>query len=425
MFTVEELQRLDPGAWTHLLAGALETPGLVVTDVASEPCSPARNVLRYMVTLYGHSDPITFIGKKTGAVEARFYQEVAPILPSLTARCWRRRLEGDHSWLLLDEIHNDYSQEQWTVKDVERVIGQMATLHATTWQQAAIWADEAYFPYFIGPPSYNKPRSDNGRPDNHRNSYGHTKDDGHENSDFHEYGAYLLDERQSSLVSEHALKHSGRLAPLLQQAASGLGRLRAIGGWPGVLDEQQMTAAADLIDDPLPMTLTLQQLSPALIHGDMAPSHWRLTLFNEQRLLDWQNCAVGAAVYDLVSFVEQFGLVQDKSGRSGLRQQWPINEETMVDSYLLHMSSALGARFNARAVRQAIPAARCLYILTTWLPRFATWLPPSPDEAASVTAVRRGKQRQHLAEARLAQMVGLQPYLAGVFKRFLGAYKLL
>jgi hypothetical protein len=419
MFTVEELQRLDPGAWTHLLAGALETPGLVVTDVASEPCSPARNVLRYRVTLYGHSDPITFIGKKTGAVEARFYQEVAPILPSLTARCWRRRLEGNHSWLLLDEIHNDYLQEQWTVKDVERVIAQMATLHATTWQQAAIWADEAYFPYFIGPPSCNTPRSDSGRSEDHRNGYGH------KDSDFHEYGAYFLDEPPSPLVSEHALKHSGRLAPLLLQAASGLDRLRAIGGWPGVLDEQQMMAAADLIDDPLPMTLTLQQLPPALIHGDMAPSHWRLSLFNEQRLLDWQNCAVGAAVYDLVSFIERFGLVQDKRGRSGLRRRWPVNEETMVDSYLLHMSSALGANFNARAVRQAIPAARCLFILTTWLPRFATWLPPSPDEAASDTAVRRGKHRQHLAEVRLAQMVDLQLYLAGVFRRFLGAYKLL
>jgi hypothetical protein len=186
-----------------------------------------------------------------------------------------------------------------------------------------------------------------------------------------------------------------------------------------------MMAAADLIDDPLPMILPLEQLPPVLIHGDMAPAHWRLSLFNEQRLLNWQHCAVGAGVYDLVSFVEQFGLIQDSTGHWRVRLQWPANEETMVDSYLLRMSGALGTSFNARAVRQAIPAARCLFILTTWLPRFASWLSESGGETGSVTAVRPHTQRPRLAEARLAQVVSLQSYLAGVFKRFLGAYKLL
>jgi hypothetical protein len=391
MFTVEELQRLDPGAWTYLLAEVLQTPGLVVTDVASEPCSPDRNVLRYVVTLYGHSDPVCFIGKRTEAVEARFYHEVAPILPALTARCWHKQINGSHSWLLLEEIHADYAQEQWTVKDVESIIGQMATLHSATWQQAPVWAEKGYFPSFIG--SQNN--------------------------------TYCRDKQQLPLLSAHALRHSGRLAPLLQQAATGLEQLRAVGGWPGVLGEQQMMAAADLIDDPLPMTLPLQQLAPSLIHGDMAPGHWRLSLFNEKRLLDWRYCAVGAGVHDLITFIEQFGLIQDENGRWLLRQQWPANEETMVDSYLLHMSSALGPSFSARAVRQAIPAARCLYVVTTWLPRFAAWLSESAGEADPVTRIRPHGQRPHLAEAGPAQMVGLQSYLAGVFRRFLGAYKLL
>jgi hypothetical protein len=391
MFTVEELQHLDPGAWTYLLGEVMQMPDLIVTDVASEPCGLDRHVLRYVVTLYGYSDPICFIGKKTGAMEVRFYQEVAPMLPTLTAQCWRKRLNGDHSWLLLEEIYGDYTQEQWTVRDVESIIDQMATLHSVTRPHAAEWAEEGLFPYFVGALNNN----------------------------------FFPDVKSMPLLSEHALRHSGRLAPVLQQAAVGLERLRAIGGWPGVLDEQQMLAAADLIDDPLPMTLPLQQLPPSLIHGDMAPSRWRLSLFNEKRLLAWQHCAVGAGVYDLVAFIEQFGLVQDEAGRWLLRQQWPANEEMMVDSYLLHMSDRLGANFNARAVRQAIPAARCLYVMTTWLPRFAAWLSQSAGPMEPLTQIRPQSQRLHLAEAGLAQMVGLQSYLAGVFRRFLGAYKLL
>jgi hypothetical protein len=407
MVHIEALQALDSNVWTYLLSQEPEQANLVVTDVVGEPCGRSGQTVRYLVSLAGHSDYATFIGKQTNAVEACFYRHYAHLLPSLTPRCWFSHISGDQGWLLIDEAHNNRPLARWSVANVETVIAAMATLHATFWDQTSTLVKSGGLPYFIGPPkaTFNGltryvPVSQEQPP------------------------LYLFEEQPYASISDHALKHAGRLSPRLIRAAEGVEQLQAIGGLPGIIDDQHIVAAADLIDDPLPMIQPLLELPFTLIHGAMSPHQWRLSLFHEQRLLDWRQTAVGPSVYDLISFIEQFDLLPGEHGRYQLRHQWPASEETMIDSYMLRMSSLLGSRFNARAVRQAIPAARCLYLISNWLPRFAHW-----PLAKSAPALRHDTlypaSRSRLAEAGWQEMAGLEPYLAGLFKRFLVACRAL
>ena len=80
---VLQLQRRDPLAWTVLLSRSPELADVIVTAVTAEPLwdmslvTPGRatvervhHVRRYVLTLAGCSDPITFIAKQTNAIEA-------------------------------------------------------------------------------------------------------------------------------------------------------------------------------------------------------------------------------------------------------------------------------------------------------------------------------------------------------------------
>jgi hypothetical protein len=88
----------------------------------------------------------------------------------------------------------------------------------------------------------------------------------------------------------------------------------------------------------------------------------------------------------------------------------------MVDSYLLRMHVGL-SQFDARAMRQAIPAARCLHVLTTWLPRFADWFHPfigSPLTWQTLTQMSDAELRR----TGYGRLSGMHTYLAGLFPRF-------
>jgi hypothetical protein len=96
----------------------------------------------------------------------------------------------------------------------------------------------------------------------------------------------------------------------------------------------------------------------------------------------------------------------------------------MIDSYLLNIGRGIGPDFNATAARQAVPAARCLYVLTTWLPRFANWFETIPDNDQDWLAFNEMCDEE-LAEAGYELMAGIRPYLTNLFRRFLGAYRML
>lgn len=400
-----QLQRRDPTAWTALLRGLLGTDDVVVTAVSAQPLQTIssqahrRRVTRYLLALADHSDPITFIGKQVTAVEANFYRHLAPRLPEVAPRCcFIHQPENERlGWLVLGDIPNDVRPARWAVDDVETIIDHLANLHADFELDSS---DESVdvIPHFLGHKRYTW-------------------------EELEVEQAIYFEEGPAAVLSEHAIHNAGRLASTLLEAANGLVIMRDLGGWPGILGETHLTAVADLLDDPVPMLEPLKNLPLTLLHGDPSTTHWHLTLFDDLRLLDWSKAQYGPGVLDLVSFLEQFDLIYEDHRHShvSIRQERPLSEETMIDSYMLAMSHRLGSQFNGRATRLAIPAARCLYVLANWFPYFATWFAEMPSKYTWQKVNRM--QAEQLMGTPFQPMIRFRPYLAAVFQRFLLAYR--
>ncbi len=397
-----QLRRRDPLAWSALLREQLGVEDVVVTAVSSKSVRyPSENgrVIRYLLALAGHSDPIPFIGKRTTLNEVLFYQHLAPQLPGLAPPC-RFRHDHDalrHGWLVLDDVPNDRKPAMWAISDLHNIIDRLAALHATFWQKGQTL--RAYgFDHFL-------------------------EGETHTRESLKVEQAEYFNEGPAAILSDHALHHAGHLAPSLLKAANGLAVMRGLGGWPGILGETHLTIAADLLDDPVPMLEPLRRLPETFLHGSPHPYHWRLTLFDDVYLVDWQKAVVGPGICDLVNFLEQFELLyMDNSRRYlRLRDTWPLSEETMIDSYIIGMKQRLGNQFHGRAVRQALPAARCLYVLTNWFTYFADWFNEMPNKYNWQKVNRLSNQE--LMGTMYEPIAHLRPYLQGVYGRFLQAYR--
>jgi hypothetical protein len=398
-----QLQRREPNAWTALLREYMEVEDLVVTAVSAKPITPrtknGRRMARYILALAGHSDPVSFIGRYIDPVEAAFYREFSPRLPFLTPSCLflHQAKSNESGWAVLDDVPNDITPNRWSVSDINAIVGKLAHLHATFIDQTVDLANAGFSSLLDRTPYQWE-------------------------SLVAEQSAYF-EEGPAAILSEHALSQAGQLAPLFLQAANGLVVMRDLGGWPGILGETHLTAVSDLLDDPVPLLEPLRQLPPTLLHGDPNNGHWRVSVFEDQRLSGWQTATVGPGICDLISFIEQFGLLEDPEKASALttRPLWPVNEETMIDGYMLALSQRLGSRVNTRALRQAIPAARCLYVLTNWFPHFATWFEEMPNKYTWQKVNRMGPSE--FVDTPLHSFMQLRPYLSGVFERFILAYR--
>lgn len=419
---VFQLQRRDPAAWTALLSRAPETADAIVTAVIAQPlwdtawvapgrpaAAPAEHIRRYVLTLAGCSDPITFIAKQTNEAEARLYQLYGDPPATSLPTCRYAYVDGDDSWVILEDVPGDFPPAVWSPEQTDAVVTTLARLHAGHWHTAGVGATLTHFlNHFLyraeGPYSWDELR---------------------------EGQAALFDDGPGAVLSRHAVRNAGRLAPLFLQAANGLVVMRDLGGWPGVLGESHLAAAADLLDDPVPLLATLDDLPITLLHGAPHVDHWRLTLFGEQYLLDWSGAQLGPSLLDLVAFLERYPLLIDRrpavdgegerEPRLHLRELSPLAEETLIDTYLLTLSAELGQRVSARAFREAIPAAHCLHVLTTWFPFFAAWAADMPGKYA-------WQKVNRLSETELARydegpVAGMRPYLAAIFDRFLRAYR--
>ena len=406
---VVQLQKRDPQAWTVLLSAQDGLADVVVTAVVAQPLKrntsstqDSRHLTRYLVSLANHSDPIPFIGKKTTSIEALFYRDLANAAPSISPHCWYTHVSDDQGWIILDDVPNHVSVDKWQAADVEDVISQMTMLHTTFWNQPDLYQRHTWLPDFIG-----------------RKEKQYTWDE------LRQDHAIYFEQGPAALLSDHALHHVGWLAPQFLEAANGLAVMQALGGWPGVLGESHLAAAADLIDDPVPMLEPLQRLPLTILHNRMYAYQWHITLFGDHRLLDWRNVVLGPGICDLIFFQEQFDLVNANGSfpQVQFRQNPPINEETLIDSYMLAMKTQLGSLYDARLMRMAIPAARCLHILTHWFPHFASWFDKMPDKYMWQRLNRMPEAE--LAERSLQPMIGFRPHLKGVFQRFLQAYRML
>ncbi len=388
--------------WTAVLRQRVGIEGVVVTAVSAQPVHRAsfRNrVTRYLLALDGYTDSITFIGKRTTLREVYFYQNLSDQLPGVAPGCHfqHEAEDGKRGWVILDDVPDQIPPQKWAAADLEILAGTLADLHAGFWNREEMLTAEG-LPWFIGGRQY---------------AWEELKA---------EHPVYFA-EGPGAILSEHAVERSGNLAPTLLKAANGLAVMRALNGWPGILGETHLTIAADLLDDPVPMLEPLRRLPPTLLHGAAHPYHWRTTLFDDMRLLDWQQTSIGPGVFDLVNFLEQFPVLYADDGRTQmiLRPEWPVSEETIIDNYMLALSQRLGSDFDGRALRQALPAARCLQILTNWFVFFAGWFDDMPD-LYTWQRVNRMSAAE-LQGTRFAPIAQYRPYLTAVFQRFLKAYR--
>jgi hypothetical protein len=400
-----QLQRRNPAAWTDLLRLEPELADVVVTAVTAQPLYKAQTdnletrIVRYLLDLAGCSDPVSLIGKQTNRSELVFYRDIAAQIPGLAPRCWFTHLNGHKGWVILDDVPDNYPPAVWTGDDIEAIINKLSSFHAHYWQQHGRLQSMGLV-HFIGKRKYTL-------------------------NQLRQSHEIYFTEGPAAILSEHAIASSGELAPLLLQAANGLSVIRSLDGWPGILGESHMTAAADLLDDPLPMLQPLRDLPVTLLHGNPFSYHWRSTLWGDRRLIDWQKTAVGPGICDLINFIEQFDLLYVGSTHwpMQMRPEWPLSEETMIDSYLLSLSAKLGSDYNARAIRLAIPAARCLYVIINWFPYFAGWFADMPNKY-TWQKINRMTDTQLVGTA-FEPIIGFRPYLTGVFQRFLQAYRML
>ena len=402
---IAQLQKRDPVAWTDLLHLEPKLADVVVTAVAAQSLYKAQTddletrVVRYLLNLEGYSDPISLIGKQTNRSELIFYRDIAAQIPGLAPRCWYTHLDGHKGWIVLDDVPDDFPPANWTGDDVEAIINKLSSLHTHYWQQNSQMQSMGLV-HFIGKRKFTL-------------------------AELQQSHEIYFEEGPAAILSEHAINSGGELAPLLLQAANGLAVIRSLDGWPGILSESHLAAATDLLDDPLPMLQPLRDLPVTLLHGNPFSYHWRSTFLGERRLIDWQKTAVGPGICDLVNFIEQFDLLYTGATRwpMQMRPEWPLSEETMIDSYLLSLSAKLGTEFNARAMRQAIPAARCLYVIINWFPYFAGWFADMPNRY-TWQKINRMTDEQLIGTA-FEPIAGFRPYLTGVFRRFLQAYRML
>lgn len=419
-----QLQRRDPAAWTALLSRAPETGDVIVTAVTAEQlnslsilppgraaCEPAHNIRRYVLTLAGASDPISFIAKQASAAEAMLYELYGRPPGTAMPTCHYVHHDGDESYVILDDVPDHYPPATWTPRQLDEVVATLARFHAAHWdrddRRTDDWATaEPSFPHF------------------------HRRPDGEQRFDKSGIIPHSNLSLGSEYLSDHALRAAGRLVPLFVQAAAGLAVMRGLNGWPGVLGESQMAAVADLLDDPVPMLEPLLNLPVTLLHGSPHPCHWRLTLFDEHYLIDWSEVQEGPGILDLIAFIEGYPLIHERPASGAcdvgdphlhLRPMTPLIEETMVDTYLLTLATELGNRTGARAFRDALPAARCFHVVMSWFPFFATWASDLPDPYFWQHVNRLNDTE--LGRYRDAPTAGMRHYLSGVFDRFLRAYR--
>lgn len=408
MLELEDLRNRNPRAWTQLLTQDIGAKDVIVEAVGEEPLDEDGDVSRFLLSLAGYNEPIGLVGKRTNAIEALFYEQLRPNFPHFTPKCYFSHVGLDDGWLVLAEVRNDHPPETWTASDIEILIGMLASLHAPYWGKGNVLEEYGLPSLLVASGAQS----------------GHLSDESPDEqplSQMERIERWLQGQRRP--LTEHAKHTAGpTLTPLLNDASEGLETLRQYGGWPGIVDSRHLTALADLLDDPMPVLYPLRELPETLLHGSPSLDRWRLSIFDDYYLLDWRATTIGPGVYDLVRFIDHASLIADRSPGENLDTVSRTAEETMVDSYVLAMRGELGTRFDARATRQAVPAARCLLVLTHWLPRLGNWL-NKMNYQEEVWQTMNELPDTVLQDAGMSDLLAWRRSLALIFDRFLRAYR--
>lgn len=396
---VKQLRSQRPRAWSAILAQEPEMSGIVVTQVSRHRLN--SRLTRFTLDLADHTEPISLIGKETNETEALFYQTLGQRLPFLAPRCWFSHRQKEKSWVILDDVISVRPPHRWTAGDAEAVVQGLASLHVEFWDREDLLDNCSWLTHPL-----------EGIALDQRYVLRHQ---------VLEQRAFYAQLGTGVTLSDHAIWSLGRLAPRFLHAAAAVAFLQQHGGWPGVFERVDLDAAADLLDDPMPMLYTLRDQPLTLQHGAPLNHHWHITLFGAARLFDWRQVSTGPGITDLVHLVEQFNWLRNESGEFSLRPQEMVTDETLVDSYILHLAAELGPLCDTRGVRQSIAAARCFYLLAYWLPRLTDWLLEAQRQGYPLPSMRD----EHLLEAGLTPLVTFKPQLAATVRRFLAASRML
>lgn len=334
---LNQLQAPLPEAWSQLLAEQLDVEDATVTQVAMDEVSPQTR--RYTLWLAGQAEPITCLACRTDALEARFYQTLGARLAFVTPRCWFSHVGTDSSWVVLEEYPAPRQASGWTPAEVDEVVGDLAQLHAANWNLDWAWLDYDWLPPWFSPQPWSSARR----------------------------------ARWPVQLSAQAVLQAGSLAPRLAQAALGLEQWAHWGGWAALFPEGVLQAVEDVLDDPAPVLYPLRDLPLTVIHGAPTLPRWRSTPLGRRWLLTWRGVRLGPGVLDLMGLLESAAAYLP-SPVAGSSEMWNAWEEQFVDTYLLRLASERGPGADMRAVRRALPAARCLHFILFWWSRLNRWL---------------------------------------------------
>jgi hypothetical protein len=406
----QRLQDGDIEAWSYLLRQQPALLSATVMEVTAEAITP--KVTRYLLHLLGLTEPITLVGKESTAVETLFYQQYARQLPHLVPHCWSAEICPDGTgWLILDDVATHHPPALWQRADAERMVRQLAQTHAHFWGESPpanqnTWQDNS-LPFLLGPPAPSQSVADwRRRVDRLVRSWSPPRTF---------FTPLTLPEQSSQSV------------PLLRAYAS-LQMLQQLGGWPGIIEEAHLEAATFLLHHPDLWLTPLQETAYTLLHGQPGVENWAVSLWEEERLLSWHTAVWGPAPYDLIIFLESLhaAYAHTPSHPSQPAAEWAQQEETLIDSYFLALADHLPSQqYQSRHLRRyTLPAARCLYTLTHWLPTLGDWFMHLPPSRHTWEMLADMDERQR-ATIGYTPVVAIRPHLQQLFQRFLQAYRLL
>lgn len=396
---VAQLRNGDPNVWTDVVRRHdVESDSLTVEDVSRERISAGGT--RYYLFLTGHSDPLTVIGRPAIPHEINFHRQLGLDTPLLAPSCWFSHVDpvSREGWVVVDDVPHDRPAETWSSADITAILNDLASLHATYWGRSDLLLPHKWLPFLVG---YDRMRE--------------ATLPGVEPSE---------NDWDRRRLTKQAVDSTGGLAPNWFEAAEGVRLMMEMGGWDGVVEEKHLRAAADLIDDPLPLLHRLRHQPITLLHGYPGSYNWRVTGLDARHLVDWSQVAIGPAVYDLVTWLETYGLVRDDKLLWRQRETWEMSEETMIDTWLIALKERLGKECETREVRRAIPAARCLSILLNWFPRFNRWLSQLPDNPSTRREIWEtiNQANDPVAQNVYQPIISLRPWLTETFTRFIRSY---
>ena len=405
---LSQLQNGSVEAWTYLIRTRQELLEETVLHVDVEEVDLRQT--RYSLTLSSQSEPIDLLLKSTSRSELAFYQKFAQSFRALVPRCWTtfdEDFSADRGWAILEDTANHYAPSTWAKRDLVKVMGHLANLHAQYWDQG-VMLSSYLIPHIVYSPKLSSHLTDSDSPDQPIA----------DNNPFNQ---------QTSLATAR-LRYSTKRLDQLFRATAGLRILKDQADQLGIVHEGHLEALEDLLINPSFLIEPLRAIPITLLHGRPSASQWSINLLEEFRLHDWRRVTAGPNVFDLADFVENYVVWHTLKVDSHPEVNGSL-EELLLDSYFLALNGRMRdlrgdeVTVATRYLRRvAYPAAVCWQMLTRWLPKFLNGF---EQELIDGRSRQSNSANNRLFTQDIWENESFKLAMSHTFNRFLDAYKLL